>query len=417
MYRSRNPPEIPRDWSQQALVKQTYSVWVETERGPRKWHLTAYFTQASVDYLDTIDRIPGVGELIVPDGLFRSTRVPKRKPDEQQSAKRTVPSPVKPPPPSTTRTYAPYPPTDNSPPAGPSMEMFQPYQYSPSPLNGYYQSIPSPPSHQYSPSPLPYYPHSSSHTDAYFSHQSFGGLVQSQNYPDYRRPMDMSQPAVGYASPLEVEDSHQRAQYASANPETISFPSENSYPSSSVMPFAHGSYHGDPSRSPSQSVWYGSLTAPNNALTSTGQHHFSHSSLSSDPSPYMQSHQTYYASSPSLSYYPQPIPNYSDGAGVPVSPTYNANLRPSQSPPHLDYQDSPSIVSNASSSSPLFLSIPPLQLPENTISIYENGTVSDSDSTGDGAAGLAPISSLLRAQRYPRDPLDEKTLRSLRPDT
>ncbi|KAG1861557.1 Gti1/Pac2 family-domain-containing protein, partial [Suillus subalutaceus] len=67
----------PRDWD--PLVKQTYSVWVETDKGRRKWHLTAYFTQATVDELGTIDNIPGVADLVVPEGTFQSTRVGKTR--------------------------------------------------------------------------------------------------------------------------------------------------------------------------------------------------------------------------------------------------------------------------------------------------------------------------------------------------
>ncbi|KAG7098302.1 hypothetical protein E1B28_000263 [Marasmius oreades] len=65
----------PRDWD--PLVKQTYSVWVDTDKGRRKWHLTAYFTQATVDQLGTVDDIQGVGILNVPEGHFKSTRVKK----------------------------------------------------------------------------------------------------------------------------------------------------------------------------------------------------------------------------------------------------------------------------------------------------------------------------------------------------
>ncbi|KAJ7787993.1 hypothetical protein B0H13DRAFT_1676483, partial [Mycena leptocephala] len=67
----------PIGWEQ--LVKQTYSVWVETERGKRKWHLTAYFTQTTVDRLGTVDDIPDVHPLEVPAGMFTSTRTGKRK--------------------------------------------------------------------------------------------------------------------------------------------------------------------------------------------------------------------------------------------------------------------------------------------------------------------------------------------------
>ena len=39
-YHSGKSMEVkpPRDWD--PLVKQTYSVWVETEKGRRKWHLS-----------------------------------------------------------------------------------------------------------------------------------------------------------------------------------------------------------------------------------------------------------------------------------------------------------------------------------------------------------------------------------------
>ncbi|KIK69278.1 hypothetical protein GYMLUDRAFT_152473, partial [Collybiopsis luxurians FD-317 M1] len=69
--------QAPRDWD--PLVKQTYSVWVETDKGRRKWHLTAYFTQLTVDNLKTIDDVLGVGDLVVPEGMFKSTRVNKSR--------------------------------------------------------------------------------------------------------------------------------------------------------------------------------------------------------------------------------------------------------------------------------------------------------------------------------------------------
>ncbi|EIW83408.1 hypothetical protein CONPUDRAFT_102182 [Coniophora puteana RWD-64-598 SS2] len=56
------------------LVKQTYSVFVETNRGRRKWHMIAYFTHDTVDYLRTIDEIPDLARISVPSGLYRSAR-------------------------------------------------------------------------------------------------------------------------------------------------------------------------------------------------------------------------------------------------------------------------------------------------------------------------------------------------------
>ncbi|KAF5380228.1 hypothetical protein D9757_008227 [Collybiopsis confluens] len=56
------------------LIKQTYSVFVETPRGRRKWHLIAYFTQESLEYLHNIDDIPGLANLQVPSGKYKSAR-------------------------------------------------------------------------------------------------------------------------------------------------------------------------------------------------------------------------------------------------------------------------------------------------------------------------------------------------------
>ncbi|KAK7043224.1 hypothetical protein VNI00_008578 [Paramarasmius palmivorus] len=80
------------------LIKQTYSVFVETSRGRRKWHLStprffvlrttwryanahrrvvAYFTQDSMEYLRTIDDIPALANLHVPPGKYTTARTGK----------------------------------------------------------------------------------------------------------------------------------------------------------------------------------------------------------------------------------------------------------------------------------------------------------------------------------------------------
>ncbi|PIL27684.1 hypothetical protein GSI_10837 [Ganoderma sinense ZZ0214-1] len=64
------------------LIKQTYSVHVslpeDRPRGiTRKWHLTAYFSQTTLDSLGTIDAIPSVGDVQVPEGMFKSARASK----------------------------------------------------------------------------------------------------------------------------------------------------------------------------------------------------------------------------------------------------------------------------------------------------------------------------------------------------
>ncbi|KAK2464181.1 hypothetical protein APHAL10511_003638 [Amanita phalloides] len=112
----------PRDWD--PLIKQTYSVWVDTEKGRRKWHLTAYFTQGTVDRLGTVDDISGVRELVVPNGLFKSTRTirNRNKLDEPRSSDKLQPLSA------SVRTYAPFPSPTSYPTAHPHQNHSTPEQ-------------------------------------------------------------------------------------------------------------------------------------------------------------------------------------------------------------------------------------------------------------------------------------------------
>ncbi|KAJ3899826.1 Gti1/Pac2 family-domain-containing protein [Lentinula edodes] len=71
------PHHYSRGFYRENLIKQTYSVFVETPRGRRKWHLIAYFTQESLEFLHTIDDIPGLSSLHVPPGKYKSARSAK----------------------------------------------------------------------------------------------------------------------------------------------------------------------------------------------------------------------------------------------------------------------------------------------------------------------------------------------------
>ncbi|KAJ7757763.1 hypothetical protein DFH07DRAFT_742037 [Mycena maculata] len=142
---SREPPGLEQ------LVKQTYSAWVDTGKGKRKWHLTAYFTQSTVDGLGTVDNIPNVRKLDVPAGMFTSTRVGKRKNIDSDG-------------PAVARVYAPFPsplhPAKSGPSTSivarapsPSVAMYEPYSrpqsQAPSPATYYSSAEPQP----YSPLP------------------------------------------------------------------------------------------------------------------------------------------------------------------------------------------------------------------------------------------------------------------------
>ncbi|KAH6914423.1 Gti1/Pac2 family-domain-containing protein [Coprinopsis sp. MPI-PUGE-AT-0042] len=73
MLRPQNPRTV--------LIKQTYTVFVDTPRGQRKWHLIAYFTEESLDRLRTIDDIPQLAYLEVPSGKYKSARSAKGRPE------------------------------------------------------------------------------------------------------------------------------------------------------------------------------------------------------------------------------------------------------------------------------------------------------------------------------------------------
>ncbi|PPQ80926.1 hypothetical protein CVT26_014959 [Gymnopilus dilepis] len=138
------------------LIKQTYSVHVslpgDRSRGiVRKWHLTAYFSPSTLDGLDTIDNIRGVGDVTVPEGWFRSARIGRNRRDSRAHGANSI-SPDSP----------------HSPPA--SMGMIPPpnsHQRLPSPSHP-----PSPPAPSvYHNIPLPLPSHSSN------SHHSMSQLV------------------------------------------------------------------------------------------------------------------------------------------------------------------------------------------------------------------------------------------------
>ncbi|KIY44587.1 hypothetical protein FISHEDRAFT_67466 [Fistulina hepatica ATCC 64428] len=75
-----------------SLIKQTYSVFVDTSRGRRKWHLIAYFTHDSVERLRTVDDIPDLARLTIPVGWYKSARSAKGRARETSNADRPASS-------------------------------------------------------------------------------------------------------------------------------------------------------------------------------------------------------------------------------------------------------------------------------------------------------------------------------------
>lgn len=88
------------------LVKQTYSVFVETRDGRKKWHLSAfsapqlpsleltaahcmiaaYFVPSTVNHLRTVDDMPQLANLQVPDGMYTSAKIGKGRAREPVTA-------------------------------------------------------------------------------------------------------------------------------------------------------------------------------------------------------------------------------------------------------------------------------------------------------------------------------------------
>lgn len=76
------------------LTKQTYSAWVNLPTGPKKWHLTAYFTQATVNGMNTVDDIPCMRGVTVPPGMYRRSRCGKKRKESRRPYPVDLPSPV-----------------------------------------------------------------------------------------------------------------------------------------------------------------------------------------------------------------------------------------------------------------------------------------------------------------------------------
>jgi len=85
---------LPINRYRQRLTKQTYSVYLEPHCTGRrtKWHMIAYYTQDTLNQLQTIDDIPNLAMVNVPDGAYKGARNPKRTAREIHSlASRQMP--------------------------------------------------------------------------------------------------------------------------------------------------------------------------------------------------------------------------------------------------------------------------------------------------------------------------------------
>ncbi|CAE7150883.1 unnamed protein product [Rhizoctonia solani] len=75
--RDHNPKE-PQSVQEGRLIKQTFSVYFhppgDPRNRPRKWHMVAYYSQATVDGLLKVENISELAALQVPEGMFQPAR-------------------------------------------------------------------------------------------------------------------------------------------------------------------------------------------------------------------------------------------------------------------------------------------------------------------------------------------------------
>ncbi|KAF8647065.1 hypothetical protein AX16_006900 [Volvariella volvacea WC 439] len=382
----------PRDWD--PLVKQTYSVWVETEKGRRKWHLTAYFTQATVDQLGTVDDIDGVRELKVPDGIFKSTRVGKNRGKTDDAQGRANDSKAST---SVSRTYAPFPsPYPNasqtgSPSGSQPVALYEPYQkqsyssYTPTgtPSPHFNVTPPLSSSQTILPSIQDYTMDSQRHTRSIPS--------PSQSHPEYNhgdmrstlssRPLDMSYNAshTNYLPPLSATTDSHYSQASSYAPSVLHPSSQTWYrdamtPSTALHDVSESSYAGRP-------VDHSMSLHP---ISPTSQEHSNYAQ------PQHASYRDYQRSSP-----PQPQ--------QPMYPlTQPQGIRDRRTPPMDDRRPHrPSILIPSSTAS--------YEITSGHLTPLGEGRVGNIGPCRD----LAPLPALTRTHPYRRDPLDDKTLRLL----
>jgi hypothetical protein len=111
------------------MIKQTYSVYVQTAEGTKKWHLSssgfaprwrpqnlthdpfpdAYWTQETLDRLLTVDDIPELRSLDVPPGIYLCARTNRMRETVSRSTRNLFPDGSIVSPPSSPPAFLPYP--------------------------------------------------------------------------------------------------------------------------------------------------------------------------------------------------------------------------------------------------------------------------------------------------------------------
>lgn len=391
--------------------------------------VAAYFTQATVDHLDTIDDLGGVRDLVVPDGVFKSTRVGKNrgKADEQNTRSNDASKTSA----SISRTYAAFPllyPTSSqgaSPSASQPVALFEPYQkstfsgYTPTETSSPHFTTPPPSQRSLPPVLEPFSQNSERHNQSISSSQTYPEYIRSSmpsrslqvmynnpqgpgsyssTLPPANDPQYTANPVYGPSYPqqssddsswLQARSQHYADNHTNISDETPSFPAERTFPPSSLSPQAssNNSFHNN---APSHERRYPS---------SQSQH---------PQSPPQQS-----LVQPRLHQFP-PVTTTTLPPLAPVLPNPHGNLSPiSKRCLTLDSLD---IRRPA---------LPSIKIPGGISPTYELSAGESVGSEGrQGEVGacrcsaatrdLIPLKSLTRGHPYCRNKLDDKFLRSFR---
>lgn len=379
------------DWD--PLVKQTYSVWIETDNGRRKWHLTAYFTQATVNDLGTTDDIPAIQDLVVPPGLFKSTRVGKHRGRGDEQTPRTSEASTRTSA-TVTRTYAPFPSLHNhyslQSKSSESVMMYEPYENANSP--GY----------SYAHDPSPRYSAAASAPD-----HDRNSLPPIRSYFDAGHGVAAPSSAQGHPT-----SSHSRQ--STVNPVTDS-PAHSQGESKPTTPCisAHPTSH-RPALNHQSTAAYSGPTQ---------------SRRSPSPAAFTHADDTYTDRSTSFYFPSESPPRYTDWPTHGPSTTYSHS-------PDVGSPDQPRLGNSTDSGppnrheyhmstsqpNPPHCPLPPLRIDPFPPSYELLPTTEPSHLEGRrGSIGpdrdLAPIYTLTRPHPYRRNPLDDRALRLLSPRT
>ena len=348
----------------------------------------AYFTQATVDRLGTVDDILALRDLVVPDGLFKSTRTSKSRGKTDEQAKPTHNSRLTP---VTTRSYAPFP---------------NPALYSAANLNqsSPVEQEPHTPCSPYSenlPYPL-YYQSPTQPTNVSTNSATMTQYPRTQVQGSYQYPTPLAVPLPNYSPEASLKDER----YSKTT-------EESSYTK-------YGTVHHNLPILPSQARLpqqvhpvpsYGRGAANGITTHGTNTHHLHSASRDYENVSYAA-----------------PTTSNSLTGNIAANSNYMLGLSDTEMPgstytlahpvPHSrsqQYGETPSQEKNPY--------LPPLHSVEAIqASVYALASpgeilipIEDRKSTVGPNRDLAPLQSLARPYPYRREPLDERTLRLLRP--